>query len=139
MPLPFSANETLRAVASGAGVAAGTAMPRQATAAASGARRRRAMCGTGRCIFLPPFVEKTRPPVPSGGGRAGPCLRSLGGPQRALHAGWGMTGHGADVRLGALGERDPQRRSRAGLDHRGLLAGDLEVVRELALVRDLEH
>ena len=48
-------------------------------------------------------------------------------------------GHGADIGVVTfLLEHDLQRGVLAGLDQRCLLPGDSEVVRELALVHDLE-
>src|SRR4051794_4405836 len=50
-----------------------------------------------------------------------------------------MTGDGAQVLLLAGLERDLQRGALARVEQRGLLAADLEVVRQLALVDDLER
>src|SRR5215208_5349136 len=68
MPLPLSVNAIFRAVASGAGVAAGTATPRQARPAATAASRLRAMWGTGRCM-LRSSVRRERPARHASAGR----------------------------------------------------------------------
>src|SRR5207302_11131154 len=60
--------------------------------------------------------------------------------QHAFHPELRMSRNGAEVRVGArLRERDLQRRLLPRGNHRRLLAVDLEVVRELALVDDSER
>src|SRR5207253_3877148 len=60
--------------------------------------------------------------------------------QHAFHPELRMSRNGAEVRVGArLRERDLQRRLLPRGNHRRLLAVDLEVVRELALVDDRER
>src|SRR4051812_3842478 len=80
-----------------------------------------------------------RPPAElhCGGSSLAPCLGDL---ERALHAGSGMTGNGAEVLLSTFRERDADGRRLAGLQYRRLLRADLEVVPELAAVRhDEDH
>ena len=72
------------------------------------------------------------------GARANGCpsRRGLLDGEDSLHASGGMTGNGAEVRVLALLEHDLQRGLiLPGAKQRGLLSLDLEVVRDLALVR----
>src|SRR5262249_10881450 len=62
----------------------------------------------------------------------------LGGLERPLHAQGGVRINRADVLVTALLQGDLECCRLAGTQVRRLLAGDLEVVDDLALVRDLE-
>ena len=74
-----------------------------------------------------------------------PAQRALRGPaedlgdfERSLHPAGRMAGDGAEVRLGALRQRHDEQARLTRPDHLGLLARDLEVVREGAAVDELE-
>src|SRR5439155_4107460 len=70
--------------------------------------------------------------------RTAPGLSKSSGGQRDLHAEGGMTGNRAQVLVLALRQGDVERARLAGADHERLLAGDDEVVRDLADVLDHE-
>src|SRR6476661_8947569 len=67
------------------------------------------------------------------------CSTQLLDGEDSLHARGGMTRNSAEIRVLALLEDDLQRLRRAGGDERGLLAVDLEVVSDVALVLDDER
>ena len=66
------------------------------------------------------------------------CQLALLDGERAFHSGRRMAGHGAEIGGLALLQRDGELRALARFDERRLLAGNLEVVRKLALVHDRE-
>src|SRR4051812_23473663 len=74
----------------------------------------------------------------AGRGRPRRVLEELLAGEAALHAEAGVARHGAQVGVLALLDRGRDRGRLARLEHRRLLAGDLEVVRDLALVGHLE-